>query len=432
MVKSFRDQQEKVKSLSETIISKLENSGGYILVDVYKKPLVRMLQWLNDDHELEEFVASIPGLYWSDALATRNDDVAQRAMSEALATSPGPTSFHASLSWSIIHLAQRVVAGNPSNSIQQQRTRVCLRALYCIPGAIRDVLAPYVGGKYYCLEILPLLNSPESLEIIDELWDTPIREIALSVRCAAAVVTVSMITPPRRVLDNFVTPDVRFIGDVKAGRRFLAKRLRFSPFAPDTISCDDPPLNDTTRLQNLVQFLADIKDILGLMHTDGWASDNADPIRQDRQALFDACHAARYRIGRHMFDPQGDRTSPAFIPAAQLDLITLTLEILARDPVVNATMSQRDAFRGAYDNLVQVTSSQSWWAQAAAQACPLRPIPAQVLPGIELKPLNRTQGADSVVAHALEPVLTSLGRETDMDSAPPFPYPMNPNDRYLW
>ncbi|KAH8976571.1 hypothetical protein EDB86DRAFT_1781439 [Lactarius hatsudake] len=182
MVKSFRDRQEKAKSLSETIVSKLENSAGYISVDVYIKLLVRMLHWLNDDHELEEFVPGIPGLYWSDALATRNDVVAQRTVSEALAALPGPTSFHASLSWSIIHL----------------------RALYCIPGAIRDVLAPYVVGKYYCLEILPLLNSPESLDIIDELWDTPIRDIALSVRCAAAVVTVFMITQPRRVLNNFV------------------------------------------------------------------------------------------------------------------------------------------------------------------------------------------------------------------------------------
>ncbi|KAH9053684.1 hypothetical protein EDB87DRAFT_1707398 [Lactarius vividus] len=98
MVKSFRDQQKKAKSLSETIISKLENSAGYISVDVYKKPIVRMFHWLNDDHELEEFVAGIPGLYWSDALATRNDVVAQRTMSEALAALPGPTSFHASLS----------------------------------------------------------------------------------------------------------------------------------------------------------------------------------------------------------------------------------------------------------------------------------------------------------------------------------------------
>ncbi|KAH9023186.1 hypothetical protein EDB84DRAFT_1274347, partial [Lactarius hengduanensis] len=50
MVQSFRDRQKKTKSLSETIISKLENSAGHISVDMYKKLLVRMLHWLNDDH----------------------------------------------------------------------------------------------------------------------------------------------------------------------------------------------------------------------------------------------------------------------------------------------------------------------------------------------------------------------------------------------
>ncbi|KAH8991183.1 hypothetical protein EDB92DRAFT_1994639 [Lactarius akahatsu] len=377
MVKSFRDRQKKTKSLSETIISKLENSAGYISVDVYKKPLVRMLHWLNDDHELEEYVAGIPGLYWSwsDALATRNDVVAQRTMSKALAALPGSTSFHASLSWSIIYLAQQAVAGDPPNSVQQQRTRACLRALCCIPGAIRDVLAPYVVRKYYCLEIFPLLNSPESLDIIDELWDMPIRDIALSVR-----------------------------------------RLRFGPFAPGTVAPDSPSLNDTTRLQNLGCFLADIKDILGLMHTDRWTSNNADSIRRERQPLFDARHTVKYLHGRSMFDLQGDRTSPAFMPAAQQDLITLTLEILARDPVADAAMSQRDAFHDAYEDLVQVTSPQSWWARGAelvhireiAQARPQGPTLAQVPLGIELKPLSRTLGADSVVARALEPVLTSL------------------------
>ncbi|KAI9439665.1 hypothetical protein H4582DRAFT_2056393 [Lactarius indigo] len=54
-------------------------------------------------------------------------------------------------------------------------------------------------------------------------------EIALSVRCAAAVVAVFMISPPRRVLDDFVTPDVGFIGGDNASRQLLAKRLRFGP-----------------------------------------------------------------------------------------------------------------------------------------------------------------------------------------------------------
>ena len=40
------------------------------------------------------------------------------------------------------------------------------------PEAIRDVLAPHAAGTYYCLELLPLLNPPESLSLIEEWWDT--------------------------------------------------------------------------------------------------------------------------------------------------------------------------------------------------------------------------------------------------------------------
>ncbi|KAH9053683.1 hypothetical protein EDB87DRAFT_1690153 [Lactarius vividus] len=226
-----------------------------------------------------------------------------------------------------------------------------------------------------------------------------------------------MITPLRRVLDNFVTPDVGFIGDDDAGRRFLAKSLRFGLVAPGTGVPDPPSLNDTTRLQNLVCFLADTKDILGLMHADGWTSNNAGSVRRERQALFDACHAVKYRNGSTMFDLQGDRTSPAFMPATQQDLITLTLEILARDPVTGAAMSQRYAFRDAYEDLEQVTSSHSWWAQGAewlhtretAQARPQGPTPAQMPLGVGFMRLSRARGVDSVVARVLEPVLTNLG-----------------------
>ena len=139
-----------------------------------------------------------------------------------LAALPGPTNFHAPLSWSIIWLTQRVMASNLPKPIQQKRTHTCLRALYHISGAIREVLASYAAGKHYCLELLPLLNSPESLEIIEELWDTPNDEVALSVRCAAAVVAAFMITPPRLTLNTFV---VGFIGDDETGKQFLNTRL---------------------------------------------------------------------------------------------------------------------------------------------------------------------------------------------------------------
>jgi len=442
MVKSFQDRQEsKAKSLSENIISKLENSTEYISIVVYKKILIRTLHWLNEDHELEEFVAGIPGLYWSEALGTRNDAGEQQIMSKILSNLPGPTSFHASLSWSIIHLAQRAVVSNSSNSIQQQRTRACLRALYCIPGAIRDVLAPYAVGKHYCLEILPLLNSPDSLEIIDELWNTPIHEIALSVRCAAAVVAAFMITPPRRVLDNFVTSNVGFIGDDNTGKEFLAKRLRVGAGADGAVAPEYDPGSDSARLGNLVRFLTDIKDTLRYMDTYEWRSNDA--IRQERRALFKMRNTIGYRIGRGMFDQQGDRASPAFVPAAQQDLISLTLEIMARDSVANAATSQREAFRDAYMELVQELFPQPWWADRVervrtlenAQARPQRRTPTQVPPEIVLELLARTQAQDAdsfeMVTRGLEPVLKSLRLQIDRMPSPRRPLEPQPPHHHM-
>jgi hypothetical protein len=48
--------------------------------------------------------------------------------------------------------------------------------------AFRDVLAPYAAGTYNCLDLLPLSNPPESLRLIEELWDAANDEVALSVR----------------------------------------------------------------------------------------------------------------------------------------------------------------------------------------------------------------------------------------------------------
>jgi len=419
MVKSFRHRyKNKAKSLSEGMISKLENSAKRISMDVYKNTLVRTLHWLNEDHELEEFVAGIPGLCESKALNSGT----QRTIRDVLAALPGPTSFHASLPWSIIDLAQRAFTSKLPKSVQQRRTRACLRALYYIPGAIRDVLAPYAMGRYNCVEILPLLNSPDSLAIIDELWDTPDNDVALSVRCVAAVVSAFMITPPRGVLDDLVTPNVFSTGDDITGKQFLAKRLRVGAGAVGgDVVPDYDPHSDNTRLQNIVRFLADIKDMLPSMNTQWWTSKNEDLIRWERRALFDTRHTEEYRTGHGTFDQQGDRASPAFVPAAQQDLITLTLEILARDPVADAATSQREAFRDACMQLAQVASTQ-----ARAQALAQTRAQMQMLPELVLETLARTQAqaADSIemVKRALEPVALSLRPQID-DMPTPYDEP---------
>jgi hypothetical protein len=409
VVKSFRQRHRKMaKSWSQGMISKLENSAKRISMDIYKNTLLRTLHWLQEDHELEEFVVGIPGLCESKALAMREDD-AHHTIRDVLAVLPGPTNFHTSLPWGIFELAQRTFTSELSRSVQQRRTQACLRALYYIPGAIRDILAPYAVGKHFSLEIVPLLNSSDSLAIIDELWDSPNDDVALSVRCVAAVVSAFMITPPHRVLDNFVNPDVCFTSDDVTSKHFLAKRFRLGAGADSGDVPNYDLHSDTARLQNIVRFLTDIKQYT---NSQWWMSENAYLVRRECQALFDTRHMDEYLTGRGTFGQQGDRASPAFIPAAQQDLITLTLEILARDPVANAATSQREAFSDACMQLGQVAATQAR-AQARAQTR----AQTQVVPELVLETLAlaQAQAADSIemVKRALEPVARSLQPQID-------------------
>ncbi|KAH9037337.1 hypothetical protein EDB84DRAFT_1577617, partial [Lactarius hengduanensis] len=346
MAKSFQDMQNnKAKSLSEGMTSILESSAKRVSMDTYRSALGWMLGQLDDDYELEEFVVEIPGLYNSEALVSRNDsDDPQNTIHAVLAVLPGPTSFDAPLPWSIIQLAQRAITHGIPESVRRRRTMASLRALYHIPGAIRDVLSPYASTELYCLAILPLLNTPESLEIIDELWDTPNDDVALSIRCTAAVVADFMISPPRRTLDYFLAPHVPFIGDDEAGRRFLSKRLGLGVGVEENE--DGTPAHglnsDDARLQNRVSFFA---DTIGWKNW--WTSDHVPYIDQHLRELFDARHSPGYRAGRGMFDQHGDRSSPAFVPAAQQDLIALTGEILIRYRVADAAPLQHEALYDA-------------------------------------------------------------------------------------
>ncbi|KAI9441160.1 hypothetical protein BJY52DRAFT_1421102 [Lactarius psammicola] len=421
-VSSFRRWYDnKAESLSEGMLYKLENSAKRFSMDLYKQILVSTLSRLGEDRELEEFVDGIPGLRMSEIL-TRDDGDTQGTTYDVLATLPGPTGFDPSLPWSIIQLARRAFTSKLSESARKQRTRACLRALYYIPGAIHDLLATYAAGKHYCLEILPLLNSPESLEVIDELWDTPNYDAALSVRCAAAVVTAFMITPPRRTLDYFANPDVRFIWDDKTGKQFLAKRLRIGADDADGDGISESYLrDDSASLHNIARFLTDIKDSLRDMNTQWWTSDNVDKIREQRLGLYNTRHTKKYHEGTGTFDRQGEVESPAFVPAAQQDLITLTLEILARGPVANAEASQRDAFRDAWAKFMQATLTEALeqageltLGQARERArAQMRAPQDSVLWALARLRVHAT-GSFGAVKHALEPVLKSLGPTVDI------------------
>ncbi|KAH9008331.1 hypothetical protein EDB85DRAFT_2164569 [Lactarius pseudohatsudake] len=342
-------------SLSNGMMSRLESSATFPSMHVYKTMLAHTLNWLREDHDLERFVAGIPGLCESEALTTHDYmGDRQHPIRNVLAALPGPTSLHSSnsLPWSIIQLAQRAITSKLSESFQQRRTRACLRALYYIPGAIRDVLTPY-AADYHSSRIPPLLNPPESLEIINELKNTSNDDVALPARCAAAVVAAYMITT-----SSFTIPNVFFIGDHKSGKELLGERLRVDAgVAPEY-------RGDSARLQNIVRFLADIKYILGELNRQWWTSKNADQISLKCKELFATRRdpTEEYRTSHRNFDQQlEDATGalPAFVHATQLDLITLTLEILVRDPLTDISTSQRAALWVAYEEFKQVVFTQA-------------------------------------------------------------------------
>ena len=349
-----------VKCISEGIFSKFENSARFTSMDIYRKALLWMLSLLDEDSELEEFVSGIPGLCESKALAScDSDNDPQGTIGAVLAILPGPTSFHAPFSWSIIHLADRAITSDLSEPIRRQRIKACLKALYYIPGAIRDLLAPYAAGKHYCLAIIPLLNSIESLEVIEELWDTPGDDVALSVRCAAAVVYSFMITPSRSLLETRSPPKIRFIGDTQAGKEFLSKRLACARIA---INPNADLHSDSARLQNLARFLEDLKTSLGYNVPLG-SPGIAQSILKERLALFEARNPAKYRAGDDISEQHGNRKSPAFIPAALQDLIMLTFEILTREPLADAEPLQRQAFLDAYTEILEVACTTQMSSQ---------------------------------------------------------------------
>ena len=345
-VENIQDSQTKdEKATLHGMLSTLEASAKCLSLDIFRTALCRTLNLLDEDHELEEFVAGIPGFSESAALRNLDSQSPHHAGRVVLAALPGPTSFHEQLPWSIVHLSQRAISSGLSEVIRRRRTQACLKALYYTPGAIRDVLAPYAAGAYYCLENLPLLNSTDSLDLIERLWDTTDDDILLSVRCVAAAISTFMITPPDNLLDKFLPSGVQFIGKDEAGLDFLSRRH------PMVGNRED---NDSARLQNIVCFLKDISAAISKMDADLWMRPDSDgsllkDVRDERRTLCESRHSAEYRSGT--FKQHGNRSSPAFIPAVQHDLLALTLEIVTRDSVAEAGQVQREAFQEAFSEL---------------------------------------------------------------------------------
>ncbi|KAH9008215.1 hypothetical protein EDB83DRAFT_2457461 [Lactarius deliciosus] len=410
MVKLFHHQQKTwSESFSRGMTSTLVNSAKRPSVYIYKQVLEGTLQWLRDDNndeELEKFVTGIPGLFH---YISPDDKGPHHPIRDVLAALPGPSSIHNSLPWGIMELAQRTVASSPTKLDKKQRTQACFRALYHIPGAIRDLLAPYAANEHLYMNILPLLDSPESLEVIKELWNATDNNVVLSVRCALAARVAFRITPPSEPdpLDSSTTPR-------RHSTEFFP-RLGISAVA-DSGAID--PQSDTP-LQNLVRFLGDITDGLQEVHKKQWMSDNADSIRRMRRELFDTRHVKGYGNAHKSFNQEGDRESPVFVPAAQQDLITLTLEVLARSVMKDTPKSalQDRGFPGAWHEFVEAAFTKALEG-TGEDALKRAGDQARVPPASVLRTLARirVQAADSfeMAERALRPVLDSFGLEVTM------------------
>ncbi|KAH9016599.1 hypothetical protein EDB85DRAFT_2205065 [Lactarius pseudohatsudake] len=116
--------------------------------------------------------------------------------------------------------------------------------------------------------------------------------------------------------------------------------------------------------------------------------------------------------GHGTFDQDRNRESPAFVPAAQQDLIVLTLEILARDPVKKVATPRNDAFREAYKQFKKEALTQALMRAQVLMRAQTR-APPQSQADYETRARIRAQAADSsdMVKRALGPVLQSLGLE---------------------
>ena len=117
-------------------------------LQIYRIALCRILNVLDEDHELEEFVAGIPGFGQSAALRNLSSQSPDHAGGAVLTALPDPIIFHEQLPWSIILPSHRATTGDLSEIIRRRRTRAHLltRRPITFSEQTRDVLASYAAG----------------------------------------------------------------------------------------------------------------------------------------------------------------------------------------------------------------------------------------------------------------------------------------------
>ena len=148
----------------------------------------RALGWtldaLDEDHELEQFVAAIPGYY-------RSSTVRPPAVAlEHLIHHDGLDSpFEARI---LDLLCPRGTTPNepPKSALEQHRRVACLEALYCLPGVVtRHMRAAAFDPTLFSSD--PLFASSEAWAVAASMVNNPNRDIALAGQCIASVLVVA-------------------------------------------------------------------------------------------------------------------------------------------------------------------------------------------------------------------------------------------------
>ncbi|KAI0270547.1 hypothetical protein BC834DRAFT_967315 [Gloeopeniophorella convolvens] len=366
----FRDLQSlfSVDDVTETIISMTEKASEEESLDIYTKALKWTGDLLDEDHNLEDFAAGLPGLFSSEALKPKE-------CVKLLIGLPGPKELSKghSLAWSIMELARRAGSAPLSDERRDTRVEVCMRALYYIPGAVHEMLAKFAAREYNCLEILPLINPAKSMSLATRLIDvndadhaggTP-WEVQFSAVCVTAIIAAIVITPPKPLATGLFTGSSH-IGDDASVPDAISKRIsvQLDTQRPNSGGAEETgategrnisttaevkpvrgrpssPLMDSARLGNLTAFLREILPYLATLSAE-------EQDLKGAKAAAKSIWLERYSLeySESQFNkPLGDRDSPYYFLSLKYDLVKLTLEILTRDPFIQAKDEQQDAFR---------------------------------------------------------------------------------------
>ena len=149
----------------------------------------RALSWtldaLDEDHELEQFVAAIPGYYRSTTVNPPREALGHLTHHERL-DSP--------LEARILDLlSPRGTAPDapPASNIERKRRMVCLEALYCLPGTVTRHLRAAVLDDPTLYSSDPLFASSEAWNAATSMAKDIHRDIAFAGHCVAAVLVAA-------------------------------------------------------------------------------------------------------------------------------------------------------------------------------------------------------------------------------------------------